>query len=213
MIKLKNILNEQGGSFKDLVDGYMVMKDPVDYTGYGNYNPEVGGFTFSSDDKFATKQYKGSELKLVWRSSTGSGNNKEVKFNVFYHNKDQGVFTFDSFGDWLRKLDLIETNKLIHDKLKQLGYRAEADGKFRYFSKYVGGDAGSIIDSDDQWRINVYDYADGFKIKISHESQYARFDASNESRSIIVDTNNVIQRVKTIQAKIAKNSEIDINQL
>jgi len=213
MIKLKNILNEQGGSFRDLVDGYMVMKEPVRTSGTLSYNPEVGGFTFSSDDKVATKQYKGSELKLVWRSSSGSGNNTEVKFNVFYHNKDQGVFTFDQFQKWLTKLDSNETNKLIHDKLKQLGYRADNDGKFRYFSKYVGGDAGSIIDSNDQWRINVYDYADGFKIKINHKSQYAKFNASNESRSIIVDTNNVIQRVKTIQAKIAKNSEIDINQL
>ena len=83
MIKLKNILNEQGGSFQDLVDGYMVMKNPVRTGGTTNYNPEVGGFTFSSDDKVATKQYKGSELKLVWRSTTGSGNNQTVKFNVF----------------------------------------------------------------------------------------------------------------------------------
>ena len=205
MIKLKSILQEQGGSFRDLVDGYMVMKDPVEHGGTSSYNPEVGGFTFSSDDTVATKQYKGSELKLVWR---GAG-----KFNVFYYKKDQGVFTFKGFGDWLHKLDSNENKKPIHDKLKQLGYTADSDGKFNYFMKSVGGDAGGIIDSATRWVIKVYDYADGFKIKITRSDQYAKFDSSSESRSILVNTNNVIQRVKMMQAKIAKNSEIDINQL
>ena len=122
MIKLKNILNEQGGSFQDLVDGYMVMKYPVRTGGTTNYNPEVGGFTFSSDDKFATKQYKGSELKLVWR---GAG-----KFNVFYYNKDQGVFTFDGFGDWLRKLD----SNLPVAKLASLGFKQAKDPETGYNS-------------------------------------------------------------------------------
>jgi hypothetical protein len=134
LIKLKNILNEQGGSFQDLVDGYMVMKEPVKHGGTRNYNPEVGGFTFSSDDKVATKQYKGSELKLVWRSTTGSGKNQTVKFNVFYYNKDQGVFTFDSFGDWLTKLaQNIRTSMLVAE-LTSLGFKKSIDPKSGYNS-------------------------------------------------------------------------------
>ena len=134
MIKLKNILNEQGGSFRDLVDGYMVMKEPVTHGGTRNYNPEVGGFTFSSDDKFATKQYKGSELKLVWHSTTGSGKNQTVKFNVFYYNKDQGVFTFDSFGDWLTKLAQNITKTLPVAELTSLGFKKSKDPKSGYNS-------------------------------------------------------------------------------
>ena len=134
MIKLKNILNEQGGSFRDLVDGYMVMKEPVTHGGTRNYNPEVGGFTFSSDDKVATKQYKGSELKLVWRSTTGSGKNQTVKFNVFYHNKDQGVFTFDSFGDWLTKLAQNITKTLPVAELTSLGFKKSKDPETGYNS-------------------------------------------------------------------------------
>ena len=128
MIKLKNIVNEQGGSFRDLVDGYLVMKDPVEYGGISNYNPEVGGFTFSSDDKVATKQYKGSELKLVWR---GAG-----KFNVFYYNKDQGVFTFDGFGDWLTKLAQNITQMLPVAELTSLGFKKAKDPETGY-SSYV----------------------------------------------------------------------------
>lgn len=126
MIKLKNILNEQGGSFRDLVDGYMVMKEPVAIGGIRNYNPEVGGFTFSSDDKVATKQYKGSELKLVWR---GAG-----KFNVFYYNKDQGVFTFDGFGDWLYKLAQNITQMLPVAELTSLGFKKAKDPETGYNS-------------------------------------------------------------------------------
>ena len=123
MIKLKNILNEQGGSFRDLVDGYMVMKEPVRTSGAGNYNPEVGGFTFSSDDKVATKQYKGSELKLVWRGSN--------KFNVFYYNKDQGVFTFDSFNDWL---DGNATKIMLAAALTSFGFKKAKDPETGYNS-------------------------------------------------------------------------------
>ncbi len=126
MIKLKNILNEQGGSFKDLVDGYMVMKDPVEHGGISSYNPEVGGFTFSSDDKVATKQYKGSELKLVWR---GAG-----KFNVFYYNKDQGVYTFDGFGDWLKKLDQNLPVAAAIAELASLGFKQAKDPETGYNS-------------------------------------------------------------------------------
>lgn len=122
MIKLKSILQEQGGSFRDLVDGYMVMKAPVEHGGTSNYNPEAGGFTFSSDDKVATKQYKGSELKLVWR---GAG-----KFNVFYYNKDQGVFTFDGFGDWLHKLD----SNMPVAELASLGFKQAKDPETGYNS-------------------------------------------------------------------------------
>lgn len=115
MIKLKSILNEQDDSFKSLIDAYMVMKNPVRTGGYGSYNPEVGGFTFNSDDTVATKQYNGSELKLVWRGSN--------KFNVFYYNKNQGVFTFDSFQDWLEGL----TKNMPVDELTSLGFKQAKD--------------------------------------------------------------------------------------
>ena len=128
MIKLKSILNEQGGSFRDLGDGYMVMKEPEDvpddyrHTSYGSFNPDVKGFTFSSDDTVATKQYKGSELKLVWR---GAG-----KFNVFYYKKDQGVFTFDGFGNWLTKL----TQNLPVAELVSRGFKQAKDPQTGYNS-------------------------------------------------------------------------------
>jgi hypothetical protein len=139
MIKLKNILNEQGGSFRDLGDGYVVMKEPEDVpvpgqSRYGNFNPDVKGFTFSSDDKVATKQYKGSKLKLVWLSTTGLGKNQTVKFNVFYYNKDQGVFTFGSFERWLTKLAQNITQMLPVAELTSLGFKKAKDPKSGYNS-------------------------------------------------------------------------------
>lgn len=135
MIRLQNILLEQG-NFQDLgPDTYQVMKDPV-FTGTASsYARQLGGFKFSPDNKTATKTFLEKTLRLTW---SGDG-----KFNVNFGGKNLGEYDVPKFEQWLNKMQKDRgaylDNKPTVDELKSLGFKASKDPKTGYNSyvKYV----------------------------------------------------------------------------
>jgi hypothetical protein len=138
MIRLKNILLEQKGSFKDLgPDTFSVMSEPVFTSTVSSYEPELGGFKFNSDNTVATKDYLGKPLTLTW---VGNGT-----FTVKHGTKSYGTMSIGNFESWLVDIKNKTTKlgqdvvtdlgtKKVVDQLKEMGFKPGKDPRTGYDS-------------------------------------------------------------------------------
>lgn len=158
MIRLKNILLEQKGSFKDLPgDYYSVMSGPIPIGGISSFESELAGFKFNSDSTVATKEYLLKPLVLTWLGSE--------TFNVKYGGKNLGTYDIDKFEKWLNDMNTKRGGHLkiapTLEKLKSLGFKKGKDPKTGYdsFVKYIDisfDDTKKFIAPSSYWKYGVW---------------------------------------------------------